>query len=152
MCGAYLSEAAFKRAQTWKSRAPNNIDSFSQVIARGDRTLSAACALNFVREVGQQAFVDAFNEAFSDLRDREGVDKFKKALADCVGTSAKTGDQVVFYWVGNDDIALSKNGSPAILCNLKSREVITRLLDVYVDPSRTVSKELVKSIDQNIAA
>jgi hypothetical protein len=138
--GLNVSKKALARANDWKDK--NSGESLTEVLLKGDGSLGVSCTLKFQREVGKDSFVDAFSDAFAGCNDVASVTKFKESLGECVGTSVKKGDELVFFWLGSTDIAVAKNGSTPIICNLGSEEICCRLLDVYVDPKRTVSQEL----------
>jgi hypothetical protein len=151
MCGSYISAPAVLRARKALATAADGAApvSLSKALLAQDE-LSAAITLKFVRDVGNAAFVEAMLDSFSDCKDQDAVTRFKDALSNCVGLTAKVDDEVVFFFVGHNDVAVAKNGSKPVLCELKSSEVVTRLLDVYVDPARGVSKELVGCVNEHI--
>lgn len=56
----------------------------------------AAVTLRFVRDVGKEKIVDAFNDAFSEL-DQTDVKAFKTALANTLGDGGlKVGEEIAF--------------------------------------------------------
>jgi hypothetical protein len=92
--------------------------------------------------------VDAFNDALAGCS-KTTVDKFTQQLTDVVGENGmKAGEEVHFMWLNGGGIQILKNGKFQEPIN--DPEVETRLLEVYIDKSRTVSKELVKSFESNI--
>jgi hypothetical protein len=140
MIGLNISEPALNNANKWK--IDNNGESLTDALLKGEGQLRVSCTLKFQREIGNASFVEAFTSAFAGCKDVDAVTKFKKVLGECVGAGVKKDDELVFYWLGSTDIAISKNGSVPTICSLQSKEVVGRLLDVYIDPSRAVSKEL----------
>lgn len=104
--------------------------------------------LVFVRSVSTHQVVEAFNDAFVGCN-QEGINLFKDKLREVVGTAGmKVGETVTFYWVKGGGIIIAKNN----LCGgiMRNTEIEKRLLDVYIDPSRTVSPDLVKCIQSYI--
>jgi len=148
MCALNFSKPALMSAKNWKNQ-PNG-ESLTDALLKGEGELGVACTLKFQREVGNAAFVDALVAAFAGCKDVDAVAKFKKTLGEAVGTSAKKDDTIVFYWLGSTNLAFSKNGSTPVICDLQSKEICSRLLDLYVDPSKTVSKELTTCVDTHL--
>lgn len=100
--------------------------------------------LRFVRSVTKSQFLDAFNEAFVGCKPANIV-TFKNSLGKIVDESGvKSGEEIHFYWLDNGDFTVSRNGIMGDTFNLE--EINHRLLEVYIDPRRTVSPELSKSI------
>ena len=148
--GIGLSKNAVSRAKDWLIQ--NNSPALSELVlsqndAKNDDA-KAAAVLKFVRNVTKQQFVDAFDDVFKDCN-REGYLNLKNAIGSSIGDNIKTGDEITFYWVGTDKIIVYMNGVKG--GSVSDASVARRLLDIYVDPSMTVSKELVHSLDQNTA-
>lgn len=102
--------------------------------------------LKFCRGVGKDLFVDAFRTAFKGI-DNESFELFRIALENTMGSNGmQANEEMQFYFFENGDIILTKNG--IIGGKINNHIVSQRLLDVYIDPSRSVSKELVDSLDQ----
>ena len=113
----------------------------------------AAVNLKFVRGVGQDAIVEAFNDAFKGL-DEEAVLAFKTATKKAIGDKGMTtGEEFSFFWYGDGRglVVAKKNGEMhSVPSTPKVREVEQRLLGVYLDSKTSVSPELVKSINENV--
>jgi hypothetical protein len=104
--------------------------------------------LIFVRSVSTNMVVDAFNDAFAGC-DPAAVTQFKTVLRDSIGAGGmNVGDEITYYWLKGGGIVIAKNGVAGGM--MRNKEIEKRLLDVYVDPSRTVSPDLVKSIQSHI--
>jgi len=99
--------------------------------------------LKFVRQVTTAQVVEAFNEAFQGCN-AEAVSNFKTILSSSIGSNGmKVGEEITFYWLKTGGLLFEKDGETSEVIN--DPEIEKRLLEVYVDPSRTVSPELVNS-------
>jgi len=104
--------------------------------------------LHFKRAITKSQFLDAFNEAFAGCNPIS-VDIFKKSLGKIVDESGvKQDEEIFFYWLDNGDFTVSRNGVIGDTFNID--EINHRLLEVYIDPKRTVSPELSQSIHKFI--
>lgn len=102
--------------------------------------------LKFCRSVGKDLFVDAFRSAFQGI-DAAAFDLFKVALERTMGADGlKTGEEMQFYFLEDGEIILTKNGAIGGRVNVEALTV--RLLDVYTESSRAVSKELCDNLNQ----
>ncbi len=98
-----------------------------------------------MRTVSAQQVVDAFDAAFVGCNP-EGVANFKNKLKDVIGTSGmKNGEEITFFWRSSGGLVITRDGSTAAGV-VQDSEIEKRLLEVYLDPSRTVSKELVDCV------
>lgn len=144
-----LSPPALERGRL----AAHQHKSLAEEILSAPRTQSggipeAAVILKFVRNVTTNQIVEAFNDAFVGC-DQASIDQFKNLLRDSIGLDGMPkGNEIVFCWLQGGGLAVSKNG----ICGevMKSPEIEKRLLEVYVDPSRAVSPQLVESIQGNL--
>jgi hypothetical protein len=102
-----------------------------------------------VRAVTKAQVVEAFNDAFKGLEAGE-VSGFKEALGKAVSDQGlKVGEEMTYYWLDSGELVISCNGSISgepIAPNAVTR----RLLEVYLDPSRAVSADLLTSIQENL--
>lgn len=148
--GLYLSSIALKAAKSCVAQGPT-CQLAEEIIKKsvsGNRASAACITLNFVRTVTKSQVVDAFNEAFEGLPAAE-IEKFRKTLADTVGDAGmKAGEQVVFTWLSGGGLMISTTADNASCISSPALE--QRLLEVYLDPKRTVSPELVKCVNQHI--
>jgi hypothetical protein len=55
---------------------------------------------------------------------------------------------VVFYWQENGELIITMNGG--VGGTIVSEEISKRLLDIYIDPKRTVAPEVAKCFHSNI--
>ena len=112
----------------------------------------ASVTLRFVRDVGKEKIVEAFNDAFNEL-DKADVKAFKIALGNTLGNSGlKAGEEIAFYWT-SDGIVITKNNALGEKFKSASNDAVERrLLEVYVDPRRAVSPELIKSINDRVVS
>lgn len=112
-------------------------------------TVVAACNLRMIRGVGRDVFVQAFRDAFVGVSS-DAFAEFNVILERCLGPNgAGTGDNVTFLWISNGDLVMIKNGVVAGIVN--NDEISYRLLDVYCDPKRAVSNELIHSLNENVS-
>jgi Chalcone isomerase-like len=152
LAGLYLSTEALLMAKNWKKS--QSADVLSDVVIRPDRAgknpdeATAAVTLRFVRGVSKTQVVDAFNDAFKGC-DKEAVEDFRAALAGALPDAGlKVGQEFTFVWAKNGHLKVLKEAY--VSKSVTSTEVSKRLLDVYVNPAKTVSKELVESTKENL--
>ncbi len=142
-----IRTAALRKAQAAGSQSLQ--DSLNGLTYKGPGPI-AAMNLKFVRGVGQDAIVEAFNDAFKGL-DADAITAFKTATKNAIGDKGmNTGEEFTFYWYGDERplIVAKKNGQiHSVPKSPKVKELEQRLLGVYLDSKTTVSPELVKSID-----
>lgn len=151
--GAYLSPSYVAKAKAWKDAGKPS--SFSDLIvpkppvAGGKFGAAKACVtLKFVRDVGNDAICAAFTEAFTGCNP-DTVKRFQEALnATIAATGLKTGEEISFVWMENDEVVMTKNGADGK--SIDDIELANRLLDVYFDPKRSVSPDLIVSVDANV--
>jgi len=112
----------------------------------------AAVTLRFVRDVAKDKIVEAFNDAFNELNQND-VKTFKTALGNTLGDAGlKKGEEIAFFWT-SDGIVITKNNNVGNKFKSASGDAVERrLLEVYVDPRRAVSPELIKSIKEQLIA
>ena len=153
LCGLNLSPVALKNVQILPKDALAT-DLAGAILKTNASKVTeknpyrASVTLRFVRAVGKDKVVEAFNDAFKGCS-TEAVASFTAALGTAVGKDGmKVDDTLVFYWSEHGGLTLAKNG--AVCDSLKSPEVEQRLLQVYVDPSRAISQEFLKSIHDNV--
>ena len=153
--GLYLSQGAVKAAKDVKAKdaelgsLPEELAKLSRATGGQASSPVVATQLTFVRDVGQSSIVEAFNDAFAGC-DKAAVDSFKKAFAEAVGSAGmKKGESFSFMWAGaGGGLALQKNGVVSIVANNASIE--SKLLEVYLSPTKTVSPELCACVKQHI--
>lgn len=112
--------------------------------------VKAAVILKPIRDISTAQFLSAIKDSFAGTNPEQFA-LFYALVEKVFGTNGITlTDQVVFYWMGNGDLVLVKNGTPE--GSLRSNEIAHRLMDVYVDPKRSVAPELHGSIETNLGA
>lgn len=110
---------------------------------------SVCITLHFVRDVTTAQCVDAFRDAFKGCSP-DGISKFAKMMTDAVGNDGcKIGEEINFYWMEGGGLFIDKAGTKAYV--VQDAEIERRLMEVYLDPSRTVSPDLVKSFNEFLA-
>ncbi len=148
--GLNLSTSALTMGKDW-SKSENKTTSLSLQLPTKTKKATTphndvriGLTLRFVRSVTKTQFLDAFNEAFAGCNPTN-VETFKKSLGKVIDDSGvKQGEEVYFYWLDNGDFTVSRNGVMGDTFNIN--EINHRLLEVYIDPKRTVCPELSKSI------
>ena len=143
--GMYLSPKTVVDLKRVKS------GNFSDIILKScDKDeVRAGATLKFVRDVGQSSIVQAFDEAFTGC-DKEEIRVFKDALSQEVGEGGlKKGETLAFYWLGKNGLEIKKNDSAGKI--FIQQEIGKRLLGVYLDPEKTVSRELVETVASTLA-
>jgi hypothetical protein len=148
LCGMYMSSGSQEIAKKWKADGSHGqladaLLSSSNSSKSGPR---ASVTLRFVRTVGTDKVVEAFNDAFTGC----DASVFKSALSASIGKEGcKDGDEISFMWIGQDSMLITKNGSFAETVSGQG-DVCNRLLNVYLNPTMAVSAELVNSVTDNI--
>ena len=132
----------------------NNLSSLCDVILDTDGTGNApasgngkphvALVLRFVRAVDKPTVVLAFEESFAGLPADE-IAKFSAELAKRVDdTGVCIDDEIIFYWLQGGGLIITQKG--ALTPAYSSPIVEKRLLEIYLDTEKGVSKELVNSM------
>jgi hypothetical protein len=108
----------------------------------------AFVSLRFVRDVGLNSVLDAFQTTFSGLP-AEDIAEFRHQLGQAVGPhGVKKDDEVIFAWLHEGGMKILLNG--IVGGQVKNCLVEERLIETYVDEKRTVSPQLVQSLRENI--
>jgi len=112
-----------------------------------NKTVVAAVMIHMVRAATRAQFVDAFRAAFEGV-DQKHFQDFQPLLESCMGEKGMAAkDEMGFYFLNDGTLMLAKNGE--YKGSLSIPEINERLLDIYSDPKRAVSKELTTSISHN---
>jgi len=141
--------AAVKKAQAAGSAQLQ--DSLTALNYKGPGPM-AAVNLKFVRGVGQDAIVEAFNDAFKGL-DADAINAFKVATKNAIGEKGmQNGEEFSFFWYADErGLVVLKGGSlHSVASSPAIKAVEQRLLGVYLDGKTSVSPELVKSVNENV--
>lgn len=157
LASLYLGQEALRAAKASKGQDPSlaglpealYLSTTAAVSGKQAPTAQAATTLHFVRDVGQQTVVDAFNDAFQGV-DAASIASFKSALGETIGSNGmKAGECVTFYWMNaSSGLHVEKNGvvSPAV----RAPELERKLLKVYTAPDTAVSPELIKTLRDHL--
>ncbi len=152
LVGFYMGKDAIAAAKKWSAAQGSLQETLITDAFAGKGDPMAAVTLKFVRGVGQDAIVEAFNEAFKGL-DPEAIVCFKEATKKAIGEKGmKEGEEFSFFWFGDSNgLVVAKNGAAIEqVPNTKAvKELEKRLLGVYLDNKTSVSPELVKSVTDN---
>ena len=149
LVGLSLSKAYTEKAKKWIV----DETSLSEILFAEDSVKTAdhsniAVNLKFVRSVTTHQIVEAFNDSFRDCNPIS-VQHFKTALNLSLGADGmKQGEEVIFVWHNGGGLSIVVNGATKEF--ISDREIEKRLLEVYIDPKRTVSPELVKCLRDSI--
>lgn len=111
---------------------------------------STCITMHFVRDVTTAQCVDAFKDAFKGCNP-EGIARFGAVMTEAVGENGcKVGDEVSFYWLEGGGLAIDRAGTKPYV--VRDAEIERRLLEVYLDPARTVSPDLLKSFKDYLSS
>lgn len=154
LVGVNLSAKALKRAQEWNAikKADVSLATYlTQEAAAGKKSptdTAVSATLRFCRNITKDQFLTAFDESFKGCTP-EAVASFRSSMSN-VMTNGAVGpkDELVLFWLDNGDMAFTLNG--VLGERLTNFELNKRLLEVYIDPARTVSKELYACIEKHI--
>jgi hypothetical protein len=153
LVGVGLSQPALRQAVPWATSPPESRKPLSSFVlpedqVSGPKAVKAAIMIRMVRGTTVQQFVDAFRDAFTGVSD-EHFQEFKPLLESCMGEKGMSAkDEMVFLILNDNTVVLAKNNE--LKGTLKNDEIAYRLFDIYSDPKRAVSKELVDSIAKNV--
>ena len=160
LLGLYLSNHELSKGKAWSSTDAQTV-SLSDALLQKKVVINSAkdkkatntnhkndvkigLTLQFARTVTKAQFLDAFNEAFVGCKP-ENIETFRASLGKIVDDKGvKQGEEIFFYWLENGDFTVSRDGKLGNTFNID--EINQRLLEVYIDPKRTVSPELSQSI------
>lgn len=150
LTGLSLLEETIQELQMDQNLTPARAVLASQVTnskLEGQPVAFVTC--RFVRDVGLNSILDAFQETFTGLPS-DDVLEFRNQLGAAVGQDGvKKGDEVIFAWLHNGGMKILLNG--VVGGQVKNPLVEERLIEVYVDKKRTVSPQLVQSLHENIS-
>jgi hypothetical protein len=150
MTGLSLLEATLHDLQTNQNLTPAKAVLASQVTnpnLNGQPVAFVTC--RFVRDVGLNSILDAFQETFIGLPS-EDILEFRNQLGAAVGAhGVKKGDEVIFAWLHNGGMKILLNG--VVGGQIKNHLVEERLIEVYVDQKRSVSPQLLQSLHENLS-
>lgn len=152
LIGINLSEKSLQRAKEWTATKKSEctlVDFLFQ--APGKKQVSdvvASATLRFCRQITKDQFLTAFDEAFKGCSP-EAIADFREIMGKVIAAGMVTkNDELVLYWLDNGDVVFALNG--VFGDRLTSFELNKRLLEVYIDPTRTVSKELYSCLETNL--
>ena len=153
LVGINLSNKALKRAQEWSATRKEEItlvgyltqDSAGKKVPT-DVAISAT--LRFCRTITREQFLGAFDDSFKGCSP-DAVSTFKERVGKVMASGSLTQkDEAGMYWLDNGDFIFSVNGE--LSERLTNTELNKRLLEVYLDPTRTVSKELYTCLETHL--
>lgn len=152
--GLALSEASIQKSASWSQNQQSSILSQSLLADPVSSTHPEAkfprCAIliRFVRAITKQQFVDAFRESFQGI-DTQDFDALSSVLNHVFDDKIGIGSEFQFHWLNDGEVVFVKGTEVA--GRIKNAAIAARLLDVYSDPKRAVSKTLQSSIETNFS-
>jgi hypothetical protein len=149
--GLALSQASIEKALPWTQNQASSV--LSQHVLANPTTTDAkapraAILIKFVRAITKQQFVDAFRESFQGV-DTKDFDALSAVLDHVFDEKIGVGSEFGFYWLNDGEVVFLKG--PEVAGRISNPVIAARLLDVYSDPKRAVSKTLQSSIEANVA-
>lgn len=152
LIGISMADDTLKVAKQWMSRGDGKslVDSIFNsynLLSSSPSKVTLSATLRFCRGATTAQFLNAFEEALKGC-DQVAVEDFKKGFSELITTGIKEKDEFVLYWLDNGDVLVSMNGQTGSV--LSNKGLNKRLLEVYIDPKRTVSPELLHSLEHNI--
>jgi len=152
--GLNLSPIALAKAKAWKTIGNFKYSLVEMILQIPPRKMfgdveetSVSIILRFVRPVSKDQIVAAFDEALVGL-DKQVLADFKDALSKATSGGLKKGDEICFHWPKHGGLIVSSGDY--ISHGIESDELAKRLLEVYIDDHRTVSKDLLQCFKDNI--
>lgn len=148
-----LSSKALKRAQEWSATHKSEVtlsDYLTQdfIGKKVPTDVAVSVTLRFCRHITKDQFLTAFDEVLKGCTP-DAVVAFKTKLGGSISSGAVSQkDELVLFWLDNGDIAYTLNGEPGE--RLTNFELNKRLLEIYMDPAKTVSKELTTCLEKHI--
>lgn len=152
MIGLSLSSPAIDAMKTWKADGKVSIP-LAEVILNNPESKQtiASVKLRFVRSVSQTQMIQAFEDALRGC-DAASIAEFRDGLLKIIDKDRglQAGDILRFDWPKQGGLLLTSGNHQD--SQIKDQGLAQRLLEVYVDDTRTVSKDLVKCMLDNIDA
>ena len=150
--GINLSHNGVALAKEWESEQKGKVSLAAYLMRSCKHKLATevtvSATLRFCRQVTKDQFLNAFDEAFKGCSP-DAVAEFRSTMGSAMSTGVVAkGDDVSLFWLDNGEMAFALNG--VLGDRLTNRELNQRLLEVYIDPARTVSKELYTCIETHI--
>lgn len=151
--GLALSESAIDNAQVWVQNQQSSVISqyilsnpvpSTSPIAKYPR---AAILIQFVRAITKQQFVEALRDSFQGV-DAADFNALSDILDHVFDDKIGVGSEVSFFWLNDGEVVFTKGKE--VTGRITNPIIAARLLDVYSDPKRAVSKTLQTSIETNI--
>ena len=140
MAALYADEKSVKQLQ---KRLQDKVTTISEALLNDHGKSSATILLSFRRNVSKAQFIDAILQAFDGFTPSE-VGNLRQFFESVVQSDLKVGDIVEISWLVKGGFMMKKNDGQA-LCFDASKEAYTRLLEVYLDPKRSVAPDLIMS-------
>lgn len=157
LIGLSLSSPAIDAMKTWKAEGKLSIP-LAEVILNDQMPLIpesketiVSVKLRFVRSVSQTQMIQAFEDALRGC-EAASIAEFRAGLLSIIDKDRglQAGDVLRFDWPKQGGILLTSGNQQD--SRIKDQGLAQRLLEVYVDDTRTVSKDLVKCMMDNIDA
>jgi hypothetical protein len=156
LVGINLSKSAQQSGKDWALNHKSDVSLVQHIMGNPTTKLPAevkvSATLRFQRDISKDQFLTAFEEAFKGC-DADAIVDFKARIGKVIaaqGNGAVTKkEELVLYFLDNGTVLFSLNG--VFGEKLENVALNRRLLEIYIDPARTVSKELFTSLEKNLA-
>jgi hypothetical protein len=159
LTGFYLSEKALDSAKEWNSSVNRDCTSLAYALmpqipprnpARAKEQIRASVLLKFRRAITKTDFLTAFNTSMAGC-DQAAIDNFLSTLGSCIDDENGVAyeEEVQFFWLEDLGFAVNKGGVYAGPIHIPS-DLYLRLLEVYVDPSKSVAPLLSSCIHDHL--
>ena len=153
LVGISLSNKALAQAKDWHEHHKDKCTLVSHLYNNTNKfafpsETAVSATLKLQRTIYKDQFITAFADALKGCSP-DAITEFNTVMGKSIEQpSVTTADQLVLYWLDNGEFVFCFNGVFGDV--LTNQEVNKRLLEVYLDPARTVCKELYVCFDSHI--
>ncbi len=150
-----LSPSLLKEAQLWYNHDDVQKSSLASVLIdklsnTKEETSGLTLSIKFVKSVSTATMIQALQDSFIGCNP-EAVKKMLQSLTDSIGPKGLfPGDIIEYHWLNGGGVLMSVRGE--FKSTFFDPEIERRLLEVYIDPSRTVSPELYSDIVKHLSS
>lgn len=148
MVGVYADKATAERVALKLKQSAQSEVNLADALYEETKRSSVTVLLRFYRNVSNEQFINAIVQAFEGVP-AEATASFRAYLQEVVGDGLSKDDVLEISWLKGGGLSMAKNQAKG-LCFPKKDEVERRLMQVYLDPARTVSQEVVQTTLANL--